>query len=244
MVSLRKQVHNQTKSYIVNSTMQRMPIIPQQRPTEQTVQPLEFAHKTPPQMGGKKTKAKSTLVIGAILLSAVLFGLGITKFVFHSYQVDGPSMQATLQDEDYLIVVKTGKTWASITGNSFIPKRYEIVVFTKKGDVSSLSGNDKQLIKRVIGLPRERVVVKNGAITVYNNQFPNGFNPDVGQDYAKTINTTTGDVDFTIPDDEIFVAGDNRSNSLDSRAFGTVHSDELIGTLELRIFPLSAVRSF
>lgn len=212
---------------------QQLPTIPQ--PMSQ--QHPEFGHgapKAPPARDGLKSIISTILLIVAAPLIALL----LINFVFQSYEVDGPSMETTLQNGDRLIVLKTGKTWARITGDYYIPKRGEIIVFHKQGLQASNAGEDKQLIKRVIGLPGERIVVREGVITIYNDEFPEGFKPDREGDYRDVIGTTSGNVDLTIPEGEVFVSGDNRDNSLDSRNFGTVSSDEIVGKLAVRIFPL------
>lgn len=178
----------------------------------------------------------------ALLAAAPLIALLLINYVFQSYQVDGPSMEASLQHEDRLVVLKVGKTWARLTDSSFIPKRGEIVVFDKSGLGSS--SNEKQLIKRVIALPGERVVIRDGIVTVYNDSNPDGFNPDQRADYGTSILSTNGSVDLTVPNDHIFVCGDNRSNSLDSRDFGTVPAQNIVGTLALRIFPLNKLEAY
>lgn len=183
----------------------------------------------------------STLMI--LIIAPIIAWLMIT-FVFQSYEVDGPSMETTLSHSDRLIVWKIPKTIARITNEPYIPKRYEIVVFVKQGMLEYGDTSDRQLIKRVIGLPGERVVVRGGSVTVYNEAHPNGFNPDKGKEYANSITITNGNVDITVPDGELFVAGDNRTNSLDSRVFGTVPSDDIVGKLVLRILPLDRAEDF
>jgi len=183
----------------------------------------------------------STIFI--LALAPIIAWLMIT-FIFQSYEVDGPSMEETLHDKDRLIVLKTGKTLSKITDSAYIPSRYDVVVFVQQGLVELGTPEDKQLIKRVIGLPGDRVVVNDGRVTVYNKANPNGFDPDDGQGYAKTISYTSGNVDLTVPDGEVFVLGDNRANSLDSRNFGTVSSQELVGKLVFRLFPINKAESF
>jgi len=183
----------------------------------------------------------STLLI---LIVAPLIALLLTAFVFQSYEVDGPSMERTLQNHDRLIVMKTGKTWSRILGTSYIPKRGEIIVFNESPSIEKGTSR-RQLIKRVIGLPGEHVVVSGGHITIYNKASPNGFNPDlIGHYGANVAPTTPGNVDITVPEGEVFVCGDNRTNSLDSRAFGTVPSADIIGNLTLRIYPFSTFERF
>ena len=93
-------------------------------------------------------------------------------------------------------------------------------------------------------MPGERVVVKDGSVTVYNQEFPNGFNPDDGQDYAKDILSTPGSADITVGASEVFVLGDNRGNSQDSRSFGAVNSDFITGVAVIRFLPVSNFERF
>ncbi len=179
----------------------------------------------------------------AILLIAPLLAVLITIFVFQSYEVYGPSMQTTLQNGDRLIVFKLSKYWAGLVGNEYIPKRGEIVVFDKPSSLSNVSGEVKHLIKRVIGLPGERVVVKGGKITIYNKDNSAGFDPDSNQEYSKDITYTAGDVDITVGPGEVFVCGDNRNNSLDSRVFGAISTKTITGTAKLRFLPVDTMTS-
>ncbi len=145
-----------------------------------------------------------------ILLSALLVALLIITFVFRSYQVDGPSMENTLQNNDKLIIWKVPRTWADITGHPYIPDRGDIIVFNESGLAQFGQTDSKQLIKRVIGLPGDRVVVNNGLYTIYNKAHPNGFDPDKTLPYGKNIPETSGNIDITLGKDQLFVSGDNR----------------------------------
>lgn len=181
----------------------------------------------------------------AILLIAPLVALLLMAFVFQSYQVDGPSMQTTLEHNDRLIVWKVPRTWARITGHAYIPKRGDIVVFVEPNLQDFGQGkSSKQLIKRVVGLPGERVVVKDSILTIFNEENPEGFQPDAELPYGEVIKTTPGALDVTIPPDHVFVAGDNRTNSLDSRAFGPVNANNIVGKLSFRVFPLNKATHF
>ena len=102
----------------------------------------------------------------------------------------------------------------------------------------------KQLIKRVIGLPGDHLVIANNVITIYNKQYPKGFDPDKVLPYGKDIPITTGNINMIIPKDEVFVCGDNRTDSLDSRVFGPVPVQNIIGKLVLRVLPLNKVKAF
>jgi signal peptidase I len=194
------------------------------------------------QSNSVKSGWKSIASTVSVLIAAPILAIFITIFVFQSYEVFGASMQTTLQNGDRLIVQKLSKNWSNIRGKDFIPQRYEIIVFDKPSSISS-AGNVEHLIKRVIGLPGERVVVRNGYITIYNQDNPDGFDPDDGQEYAKDILITTGEVDITVGANEVFVNGDNRSNSLDSRSFGAISATTITGVAKLRFVPVGSFTS-
>lgn len=218
--------------------MQQEPNIPQ---PEQNLHGSQDSPDHSPKREGLKSVVSTIL----ILIAAPIIALLLTSFVFQSYEVDGPSMEQTLQNTDRLIVLKTGKTWSTIFRSHFIPKRGEIIVFTKNDSPNQNGAGNRQLIKRVVGLPGDRVVVSGGAITIYNKEHPDGFNPDANHKYTDNIaKSTPGNVDITVPQNEVFVAGDNRTNSLDSRYFGTVSSDDIVGNLVLRIYPFSKFEAF
>jgi signal peptidase I len=188
---------------------------------------------------------RSALSTIAILLAAPIIALVLTAFVFQSYEVDGPSMESTLQNHDRLIVWKVPRTLARITHHGYVPHRDDVIVFVKHDLFEPGGTQEKQLIKRVIGLPGDRIVVQNGAITLYNAQNPQGYNPDINHDFSQNIApVTTGNTDIVVPVGEVFVCGDNRVNSLDSRTFGTVPVHDIVGKLSLRIFPISKFKSF
>jgi signal peptidase I len=188
---------------------------------------------------------KSILTTVAILLIAPILALSITTFGFQSYEVDGPSMEPTMYTHERLIIWKFGRTLSRITKNEYIPPRGTVVVFIKRGLYDFSNNKEKQLIKRIVGLPGDRVVVKDGAITVFNSDNPNGFNPDKTMDYGRGIlEETEGNVDVTVEAGHVFLIGDNRDNSLDSRIFGTVPSADIVGTLSARILPLSEAKKF
>lgn len=180
------------------------------------------------------------------ILIIIILALGLAfvslRFFMQAYEVDGASMETTLQNGDRLIVWKGTKTWYNIRGQSYVPERYDIVVFDRPLFVENGSQNVDHLIKRVIGLPGERVVVKDGEVTVYNSENPNGFNPDQNMDYDESFDSTPGEADITVAPDEVFVLGDNRSNSLDSRRFGSVGVVHITGVAEYRLAPVGSMR--
>jgi len=191
-----------------------------------------------------KENFRSLVSTVAILLIAPVIAILLTAFVFQSYQVDGPSMRTTLFNNDRLIVWKLPRTFAKITGHDYVPNRGDIIVFTEERLSEFGQDPGKQLIKRVIGLPGERVVVHANVVTVYNAAHPNGFNPDTTLPYQRTAADTAGEIDITVPAHEVYVLGDNRLNSLDSRSFGPVATKNIVGKLAMRVLPLGDMKIF
>lgn len=208
--------------------------------------PDENTNELPPSSLSSSSKRgwKNILSTFGILLIAPVLAIFITIFIFQSYEVYGQSMETTLQNGDRLIVQKLSKNWSKVRGREYIPQRGEIVVFDKPSALSNAGEDVDHLIKRVIGLPGERVVVTGGKITIYNAAYPEGFDPDKDQEFAKDITTTPGEVDITVGSGEIFVSGDNRTNSLDSRMFGAINVDLITGIAIVRFVPVDNFERF
>ena len=105
----------------------------------------------------KKLKGVSGTV--SLLIAAPLLALFLTAHVFQPYEVDGASMETTLQNADRLIVFKLPRTLANITGGEYTPDRWDVIVFDKPKRLSAPESTQHP-IKRVIGLPGERVVIR------------------------------------------------------------------------------------
>jgi signal peptidase I len=213
-----------------------------QRPPEYTYGPPSTPPAPPSsQKPPRSDSFKSILSTIGLFASAFLIAILLNTFVIQSYQVDGESMEPTLQNNDRLIVDKVSRSLARIDGHQYVPHRGDIIIF----NIDSIPGfvGQKQLIKRVIGLPGEHVVVKNGHITVYNAKNPQGFNPDAAGTYTPN-QPTTNDVDLVLGPNQLFVCGDNRPNSEDSRYFGPINTNQVVAKLVLRILPVSGVKSY
>jgi signal peptidase I len=222
-------------------------------PQQPAAPPTGAPSYIPPQRAARAGRLKkpegwsSIISTVAVLLIAPLIALFLTAFVFQSYQVDGPSMETTLYNNDRLLVWKIPKTWSRITGNSYIPNRGDVVIFVEHSAASLGEGSDKQLIKRVLALPGERIVVKDGVVKVYNDEHPDGFQPDRALPYGELVATSArpdDEVDQVVPKGTVYVMGDNRLNSMDSRAFGPVESKDIVGKLVMRVWPISDVKAF
>ena len=180
----------------------------------------------------------------------------LNTYIMRSYNVVGASMENTLHGKDRLIVNRAAVSLSHFFGKPYVPERGQIIVFLN-GDASGplacgveASIRDQYIIKRVIAFPGERVVVKDGKLTVYNKEHPEGFNPDEStrkSDQDRPKKYTAGEVDMTVPEDEIFVAGDNRegTHSYDSRyGLGTIPYCRIIGPVLLRLYPFDKIRLF
>ncbi|MDO4482554.1 MAG: signal peptidase I [Bacillota bacterium] len=150
--------------------------------------------------------------------------LAVTAFVRPTL-VRGQSMEPTLENNDYLIVKSS-----SLLGT--VPEYGDLIVFNSK--VASKEGYTR-LLKRVIGLPGDTIEIKDG--TVFRNGAP------LKEDYLKETGTTGNLEKFKVEENRVFVMGDNRANSLDSRnrMLGTIGFEDIIGTAEFRLFPLSKI---
>lgn len=196
-------------------------------------------------MSTKKGSAtKDVLNIIAFIVLVLLGTMFINEFIFRSFNVNGPSMEKTLRTSDRLIVNKIPVTWDHIRGKEYIPKRGQIIVF--KNPHFMPGGGEEFIVKRVIGLPGEKVEVKNGLVTVYNKDNPEGFNPDKNF-HGEPGFYTSKLVDTKVPKGELFVMGDHREGdySLDSRSgLGTIPFKDIIGPVEVRFFPFDKIRTF
>jgi signal peptidase I len=180
-----------------------------------------------------------------IFIACVLVGtLVINTFVFRSFNVLGPSMETTLFTGDRLIVNRLPVTWAQLQNKQYIPERGHVIVF--KNPKYNAGMGEEFIVKRVIAFPGERVTVKDGILTVYNDAHPDGFHPD-DANHGEPGSPTSGDVDTTVTEGTIFVAGDHREGdySYDSRSgLGLIPYYDIIGPVSARIYPFDKIRTF
>lgn len=210
---------------------------------------------------------KDILSLISFILIIILFTVFLNTYIYRSYNVVGSSMENTLQNDDRVIVNRAAVSWSHFLGQEYVPERGQIIVFVNADEAKikeyqeagannpmtcSVPNNvtDQYIIKRVIAFPGERVVVKDGTLTVYNDEHPDGFVYDAEWRKSDTDGPkehTSGEIDITVPNGELFVSGDNRegSNSWDSRnGLGTIPYCRIIGPVILRLFPFNTVRTF
>jgi signal peptidase I len=97
-------------------------------------------------------------------------------------------------------------------------------------------------LKRIIGLPGERIKIADGIITIYNTAHPEG--KELHESYLPTDLYTIGEETAVIGENEYYVMGDNRSNSFDSRRFGAVNKSMIVGRAWFRGWPFSRIETF
>lgn len=148
-------------------------------------------------------------------------------FVAQPFIVEGSSMDPIFTNGQYLIVDQ-------LTYHFEEPERGSVLIFKYPLDENQF------FIKRVIGLPGETVKIRGSQVFIENEEIPKGFEYDQSFiSFNKNDNTT-----LTLGNDEYFVLGDNRPVSSDSRAWGAVNKDEIIGRPILRLLPLSEIGVF
>ena len=187
-----------------------------------------FDPVTPPASPLRTTGLFLLELIKVGLLAALTIGL-IRYFLFKPFYVKGASMEPNFYDHEYLIVDELSYRLRA-------PERGEVIVFKYPNDTS------EYFLKRVIGLPGERVKISNGHITIYNTSHPEGVTID--EAYLPKDLATSGDEVVQVKSNEYFVLGDNRPNSFDSRRFGTVDKSYIVGRAWFRGWPFNRIQKF
>ncbi|OGI72425.1 signal peptidase I [Candidatus Nomurabacteria bacterium RIFCSPHIGHO2_02_FULL_38_15] len=159
------------------------------------------------------------------LLVAAIIVVPIRYFIMQPFVVSGSSMDPTFHNNEYLIVDKLSYNLNKI-------HRGDAVVFHFPLE------KRKYLVKRLIGLPGDTVTLRSdGTVTIKNRLHPNGFT--VAEDYLE--NHDGYNLTITVPEKKVFVLGDNRPVSYDSRAWGLLDEDRMVGRVYLRLWPLTRI---
>jgi signal peptidase I len=177
---------------------------------------------------------------------ALIIIVPVRMFLFQPFIVRGASMEPNFHEKQYLIINEFGykNTPVGLFGKNFVTvkphkdlERYEVVVFRAPVD------HKQYYIKRVIGLPGETVKIDEGVVMIYNDENPQGRVLDESA-YLPEGRKTNGTIEVTLGEDEYYVLGDNRPASSDSRSFGPIHKDEVIGKVLIRAWPPSDITIF
>lgn len=155
---------------------------------------------------------------------AVVFAFIITQFVKPTL-VRGDSMYSTLEDGDYLIINRMSYKFGEI-------KHGDIIVF--ESDLHQEDGTNKDLVKRVIGVAGDKVKIKDSKVYVNNKEL--------NEPYIHN-EITEGDIDTVVPENSVFVLGDNREISLDSRyeEVGFINESDILGKVFVRLYPFNKI---
>jgi len=160
-------------------------------------------------------------------LIAVLIVLPVRLFIAQPFIVSGASMDPTFETNQYLIIDQISYQFES-------PKRGEVIIFKYPKDPS------KYFIKRIIGLPNETIKLEGMEVIIINKDHPEGFILDQSYLHNRKEEYAT----YTLKNNEYFVLGDNRLASSDSRVWGPVPANHIIGRPVIRLFPFSQIKIF
>ena len=190
--------------------------------------PPHDTHETPVLAGQddtthqKEERENSLLEIIRFSVIALMIVVPIRMFIAQPFIVSGASMADTFHTGEYLIVDQ-------VTYYFHEPARGDVVIFRYPKDPS------KYFIKRIIGLPGDRLVIEDAKVTIYNEANPDGFT--LNESYIKSMRPAPRQEEV-LGDREYFVMGDNRDESSDSRMWGVLQEERIIGRALLRLFPL------
>lgn len=156
-----------------------------------------------------------------LIVISVIIVIPFRLFIAQPFIVDGASMDPTFHNGQYLIVDE-------LTYRFQEPERGSVLIFKYPKDPS------KFFIKRVIGLPGETVRITEGAVSIVNEEYPEGLL--LHEPYIEF--TKVDNLEVILGSEEYFVMGDNRKGSADSRLWGPVPADNIVGRPIIRFYPL------
>jgi signal peptidase I len=168
-------------------------------------------------------------IVKIVVISLAII-IPIRYYLVQPFFVRGASMEPNFDNGQYLVVNEISYRFEE-------PARGEVVVFKYPADPS------QYYIKRIIGLPGEVVEIKEGQIIIYNQEYPQGMVLDESA-YLPEGRFTQGEVHLKLSEGEYFVLGDNRQASSDSRQWGALPRDNIIGRVWLRAWPFDTAKVF
>ena len=164
-----------------------------------------------------------------VILSLIVI-IGIRSFVMQPFFVSGQSMEPNFHDGDYLIVDEISYRLGD-------PERGDTIIFHYPNDTRLF------YIKRIIGLPGEKIEIKDNIIIIYNAENPEGMKLDENF-YIPSDKVIFGNYTKELKNDEYYVLGDNRVASADSRVWGVLKKNFIVGKAWMRPWPLDNISVF
>ena len=192
------------------------------------ISPIENLKPTQNSRGAFKSVIREIFIFALIAFGVVL---PFRIYIAEPYIVDGASMDPTFATGNYLIIDKISYKLSGLDRNS-------VVVFKYPNDPS------KNFIKRIIGLPGDIITVKDNVTRIVNSNSPKGFNLDqsyVAHECQSSSGKCISSFQKILGPDEYFVMGDNRVESFDSRSWGPVPANNILGKPILRLWPLDKI---
>ncbi len=171
----------------------------------------------------------SVLEVVEVLVIAIGAVLIVRNYLVKPFLVSGDSMVPNFHNGDYLLIDE-------LTFRIRPPERGEVIVFKFPENESTF------FIKRIIGLPGERVHIENGQITIFNSAHPDGF--ALSEPYLPASDITTDTRDITLGPGEYYMLGDNRPASYDSRSWGPMPAKDIVGLVRARLWPAAQAAVF
>lgn len=168
-------------------------------------------------------------VVKVVVLALAII-VPVRYYLFQPFFVKGASMEPTFNDGDYVLIDELAFRLRDF-------KRGEVIVFRAPPDHSQF------YIKRIVGLPGEEIQIQNNKITIFNQEHLKGFILDESS-YLDSSVPTPGNLREKIGPDELFVLGDNRLHSSDSRFWGLVGKKLVTGRVLIRAWPLNQIKKF
>lgn len=159
---------------------------------------------------------------GKSLLVAVIVAFIVRQFLFTPVIVSGESMEPTYHDRNRVVISKMSKL-----------DHFDKIVF-------HAPNAEEDFIKRVIGLPGDTVNMTNDQLTINGKEYPEHY-LDSNKKAMPEGQTLTQDFEVIVPEGELFVMGDNRTNSMDSRIFGSITEESVVGKVQFRFYPFNEI---
>lgn len=168
-------------------------------------------------------------IVKVVVISSAIV-IPIRYFLIQPFFVRGSSMEPNFDNGQYLVINEISYRFDD-------PERGDVIVFRYPMDPK------QYYIKRIIGLPGETVEIKNGKVFIYNDEFLEGTVLDESL-YLDSNTLTLRNTHIELGKEEYFVLGDNRAASSDSRQWGSLDSDYIIGCVWLRAWPFDVMEVF